>query len=501
MQDSGVLSRQTYSSGWEIVPVAQARNNARTIMKTQPHKTWNFGFQIADCGFEKPTIRRFLSFTAVSATVLLVAASSARAQAPSFTNLTDQILTEALSWQSGQGPFLLQRKLNLSDPTWSDVMTTSGRTALIPKDNANAFFRLQNQATTNVWAFGALLNGASEVPVTGSAGQGIGLFCLAGSNLTYSISYSGLSGPATGAHIHAPAWTTNNASVIIPFSPPAAAQGRISGSAVLNTDQISNLVSGFCYANIHTGQNPGGEIRSQITPLHVPILLAGTNESPSVSTPALGGGYLTFLGSQMYYSVTFSNLVGQATAAHIHGPAMPGVSAGVIVPFSNIPAATSGTISGVVTISPANLIMILAGQTYMNIHSTVNGGGEIRGQIWPVQWNVAMSGSSEVPTNASPGTGTGQMVYTNGVFSYNFSFANLVSPATAAHIHAPAPPGQNGNVIIPFSPPASTSGSFSGSTPISSLNLYYLLNGLGYANIHSTTFGGGEIRGQVGANK
>ncbi len=436
---------------------------------------------------------------ATSVAILSLAAAWSSAQTPpTFTSIADQGIAESLVWSNGQGTFLLQKKADFGDPNWLDVLTTHDRSVLLPKDAQHSCFRLQCLVTNTVFAFSVLLNGASEVPPTSSAAQGIGTLSLEGSNLTYTITFSGLSTNATAGHIHAPATTTGNASVIIPFSVPAAKSGTITGTALLTSDEVSNILSGFAYVNIHTSLNPAGEIRGQIVPLRFPISMNGASEAPPVATSATASGTLTMIGSQLYYSITFTNLSSPATLAHIHGPALPGVSAGVLVALPNPPAATSGTMSGSVSLTPANLATLLSGETYMNIHSMVNPGGEIRGQIWPVQLTATLDGASEVPTNSSAGTGSGFMTITNGVMNYSFTFANLSANATAAHIHGPAAPGGTAGVIIPFSGvPSATSGSFSGTVSPNSSTLFWLITGQTYANIHTTSFPGGEIRGQV----
>jgi hypothetical protein len=182
--------------------------------------------------------------------------------------------------------------------------------------------------------------------------------------------------------------------------------------------------------------------------------------------------------------------------AHIHGPADTTISTGVIIPL-NTPSGTSGNISGTVSLNPTNMAYLLAGLTYINIHSTSNGLGEIRGQIYPSQFGVAMSGANENPPTSSAGTGTGSMTILNNVLTYNINFTNLLSPATLAHIHGPATTSQNTGVLIPFSPPAATSGTISGTAALTSQELLDIVSGLTYANIHTTNYQGGEIRGQI----
>ena len=113
--------------------------------------------------------------------------------------------------------------------------------------------------------FSATLNSASEVPPKTSAGIGDALATLdtATKTLTYTVTFEGLSGPATAAHFHGPAAAGANAGVVVPIgnNPTSPAHG----TATLTDAQIADLEAGKWYANVHTAANPGGEIRGQMT--------------------------------------------------------------------------------------------------------------------------------------------------------------------------------------------------------------------------------------------
>jgi hypothetical protein len=98
-----------------------------------------------------------------------------------------------------------------------------------------------------------------------SSGKGAGTFTYdpATKALTYNVTYEGLTGPATAAHIHGPADPGGSAPPVVPF--PAAAS-PITGTATLTDAQAAELAAGKYYVNVHTGANRGGEIRGQITP-------------------------------------------------------------------------------------------------------------------------------------------------------------------------------------------------------------------------------------------
>jgi CHRD domain len=112
--------------------------------------------------------------------------------------------------------------------------------------------------------FHATLTGKAEVPPTTSTGSGDVLATLdtTSKKLSYTLTYMGLSGPATAAHFHGPAEAGANAGVVVPIgtNPPSPA----TGSVTLTDAQIKDLEAGKWYANVHTEANKGGEIRGQM---------------------------------------------------------------------------------------------------------------------------------------------------------------------------------------------------------------------------------------------
>ena len=101
------------------------------------------------------------------------------------------------------------------------------------------------------------------MPATTSKGAGSASlsYDTATKMLSFKVTYSGLTGPATMGHIHGPAEIGKNAPVAIPFASPAS---PIEGSATLTDAQAADLLAGKMYVNVHTAENKGGEIRGQI---------------------------------------------------------------------------------------------------------------------------------------------------------------------------------------------------------------------------------------------
>jgi hypothetical protein len=126
----------------------------------------------------------------------------------------------------------------------------------------------------------------------------------------------------------------------------------------------------------------------------------GAAESPPVTTSGTGSFTATLDTSTnvFTYNVTYSGLGSNVTLGHIHGPCSSCTTAGAILNFGTLAGGTfvtgalSGTATGTVTLNASTAItatvsgdslkkLLLSNQTYVNIHTATNGGGEIRGQI------------------------------------------------------------------------------------------------------------------------
>lgn len=114
---------------------------------------------------------------------------------------------------------------------------------------------------------------------------------------------------------------------------------------------------------------------------------SGANEVPPTASSGTGVintlSYDDSVGSfgTLTLNISYSGLAGASTASHIHGLAGVGTNAGVLFALSHS-AANSGIISGSWAVnSSANLTGLFGGQTYVNLHSTVFPGGELRGQL------------------------------------------------------------------------------------------------------------------------
>ncbi|MBV9985543.1 CHRD domain-containing protein [Bradyrhizobium sp.] len=107
------------------------------------------------------------------------------------------------------------------------------------------------------------MKGSNEVPPNTSPGSGTAeaTFDTDSKLLTWTVTYSNLTGPVMGAHFHGPVEAGKNAGIVLPFK---TVESPIQGSATLTDNQATDLLAGKWYANIHTAANPGGELRGQM---------------------------------------------------------------------------------------------------------------------------------------------------------------------------------------------------------------------------------------------
>ena len=234
--------------------------------------------------------------------------------------------------------------------------------------------------------------------------------------------------------------------------------------------------------------------------------LSAGQEVPSNASTATGRGAVVVNPTTLEITggITFSGLTGNPTGAHIHVGA-----AGVNTPAPAIALTIAGNNSSATfppnsTLSPAQYTALLAGEIYFNVHTAANGGGEIRGQITGTTGVTAglatLNGAQEVPANASTAIGRGTVVVDSATGAVLIAYATYnVTGASASHIHVgafgAAPPA---NVRLALTSVAATVASAAQGVSLSTpQDLTDLIAGNLYFNVHTPTFPGGEIRGQI----
>jgi len=191
------------------------------------------------------------------------------------------------------------------------------------------------------------LSGNNEVPAveTDSFGDAI-LTQISDTEIRFEINLFNQS-PAevTGIHIHEAA-AGNNGDVIVTLYDPAAESPSFEGDSLYGTVTVAAgtlAVDGDYYVNLHTNENPAGEIRGTVqfgnAPIKLETTLSGANETEVIDASASGTASVTLRSTQVLaYSLTTSpTLAEEILAIHIHRAAT-GVDGGVVLTLFPIPS-------------------------------------------------------------------------------------------------------------------------------------------------------------------
>ncbi len=209
-------------------------------------------------------------------------------------------------------------------------------------------------------------------------------------------------------------------------------------------------------------------------PILFDVKLVGDQESPPVATNGTGGAAVTLDPATGAVTVEgfYNNLSTGAVGAHIHGSVPRGKNAGVIIPLMQS-GGTTGGFAGTGMLNAGQVQDMLNGLTYLNVHSSGHGGGEIRGQIdsvpgsgHPRAESVNVTGEAKpggtLQVSCPPGMGTDFIVVgialpPGQTISLNIPELCLPGPAgIAIDLNVPPIvfPGSNVNIVFPVPFPA-----------------------------------------------
>ncbi len=371
----------------------------------------------------------------------------------------------------------------------------------------NSSFAVSSDSTlSSAIVFTASLNAAQESSSDTSKGTGTAYAVLSADRkqLTYRITYAQLTSNFSAAHFHLGASGVNGG-VVKPIT-------TFNGNSAMGVwsdipdSLVGELLKGNIYINIHTANYKAGEIRGQLTPVegagfYMNIDAAQVTYADTSMATGTGWAVLTDSASvpSLKYSITFAGLTSQFTDAHFHLGA-PGVSGGVIHPITA--DFHDSTATGVWSnINNADLLNLLKGDLYVNIHSKDYAAGEIRGQIKlmkPLAFYAYLDGSQETPPVTTDASGTAWLILNmdSASLGYHITYANLQGKFTDAHFHLGAV-GIGGGVVDPIT------SSFTGNTGSGIWSnmpdslIIEVVKGDLYMNVHSSAHIAGEIRGQV----
>ncbi|MFD3397223.1 CHRD domain-containing protein [Alteromonas macleodii] len=345
------------------------------------------------------------------------------------------------------------------------------------------------------------LSGSQEVPAVNTMSMATAVVEIDEDLPAFSVSVdvSGLT-DVTGVHVHDGGIGMNG-----PVAFPLTDAGN--GTYVLAETNISPsnldaLTSGEWYLNVHTTANPNGEVRGQIVPDTTAVVtfsLSGSQEVPAVDTMEMGSGYALFDTTNNNVSLVAVTTIENATMAHIH-TGFAGENGDVLVGLVESES-TAGVwmTDGSIALDEATATQLLAGGHYVNVHTAVNTGGEIRGQITPDNievYGIIANGLQEMPAVTTTASGAGAFTLNTSTGALSGSVTITGMTANMAHIHE-GEMGVNGDVLIGLTAGASGMWSVPANTTLTAEQMNLMADGGLYTNFHSDAFPSGEIRGQI----
>ncbi|GEM_PF-1656194 len=330
--------------------------------------------------------------------------------------------------------------------------------------------------------------------------------------LSWVVTWEGLTGAPTGLHFHGPADIGETAGVRVNIGGISGLESPSSGSTTLSEEEMADLVEGRYYINLHTEQNGPGEIRGHVLSVTTRAHHIGLSPHQEVPFPLLdgaapeGASYVVADpdAGLLHWVIKAGGYTSDATNAHFHGPADFGASAGVRQGIADISGLESPMV-GSVGISDELMAELLDGLWYVNIHTGNNPPGELRGQVHPfegmrvAEFPLTVQEGVPPPTlNGANPSGGAIVVYESSTrrLSWVVQYRDTTSSVTGAHFHGPARSGETAGVVVNIGGEGLES-PIVGSTVISQADEAELLAGLWYLNVHTEQNGPGEIRGQV----
>src|SRR6266699_630885 len=212
---------------------------------------------------------------------------------------------------------------------------------------------------------------------------------------------------------------------------------------------------------------------------------------PAINSTAFGTMAMVLNGAGTKLKFILRHNVANATVAHFHdAPAGENGDIAIALPNANQNSA------GVVSITQAQADELRAGHLYVNVHSSKNPKGEIRGQVLrpgETLFSAVLSSAEEVPSNDSTASAVGSLILGPARDQVKFRLKISGVTPTAAHIHRGIV-GVDGSIVYPLAPVGEV---IEGIQAITKSDVDDLTRRQWYFNVHSMAHPMGEMRGQI----
>lgn len=359
-----------------------------------------------------------LTWTSSSPAVATVAGSGSTATVTSIGNGTATITATSGSVQGTATVTVTQKAVTMGVTGIPSAMVP-GATAQLASEARDArgravagasgvTFTSSNQAVAVVTAAGlvtAISPGSAQITITATVGG----TALTG-NGNVSVAFASAASPttesvaATDGNAFNPStvtvatggtvtWTFASVLHNVTFAGGAGAPAQIPNTSGQQASRTFGTAGRFDYnCTLHPGMAGTVIVQAAGATPGFTTILSGANERPNaVTTTGAGAASFTVSGTTVSYVVTFSRLSGAPIMAHIHGPGNANQTVGVLVDFPTAgQTLTNGVLTGTFNAASIRnaavsldslLVLMRNGNAYVNVHTTLNPAGEIRGQL------------------------------------------------------------------------------------------------------------------------
>ena len=333
----------------------------------------------------------------------------------------------------------------------------------------------------------------SNAQVVGAAVQssatGTGKFILAADGLTlaYTITQNVANAQAVNLHIGAPGETGSVTHQLTPVS------GQMTGTVSLDADEQAAIAIDQIYVDVTSPANPGGEIRGQLTLPGATIYVAmptGAQELPTVNSQYTA--HASFIMSQDQGTIVYHVVTTSVPTNVLLERGIGATNGQVAYPLTPV----GQTIDGNLALTGNDPQDFLASHFYLNIQTAANAAGELRGQLIPVGAQLftgILAGANEVPPVQSQATGGVQFILLPDQTTLGYEAVVSGVIPTAMDFDA-AQTGQNGPVLYQLT--LDQQGAL-GQVTANGGAVSDLVAGSTYVNVHTASYTGGELRGQL----
>lgn len=256
-------------------------------------------------------------------------------------------------------------------------------------------------ARAQIVEFRATINAAQETPASNSAATGAAvlLYDVAANTFDLVVTINNFTNTLTASHIHegavgvaGPVVTNFGGEAVYTRSGTTL---RATFRGVTHGGTKLTLLQNGAYVNFHSAAFPAGEVRGQLIAQPKRLIAKmdvaqeqAARPTPAITSNAFGAAVMTYDPgtNKMNLRISLYNYANTLSDSHFHegapgvsGPVVTGLGAQTVAGYSRDGNTITGTFLNLTY--TGDVVKLLTGGAYLNFHSNIYAGGEIRGQV------------------------------------------------------------------------------------------------------------------------